>query len=209
MNVTKLAAYSGAAVVGAVAAVVSFGHLRHLALSAGEASLAAGLLPISVDGLLASSAAVMVADKQAGRRPRTSARVSFGAGCVATVAGNIGAASPTPVGWLVAAWAPLALLLVTEMLARTGTEPATRQNGVSATQSQDQGGTPTRVRTKPARKPTGERVAAAMARTPSATPAELAVRLRLSERTVHRYLPADAKSLLVSSEVASPNGGPS
>jgi hypothetical protein len=202
VNVTKLAAYGGAAVVGAVAAVVSFGHLRHLALTAGEAPLAAALLPISVDGLLASAAAVMVADKQAGARPRMSARVAFGAGCVATVGGNIGAAAPTPVGWLVAAWAPLALLLVTEMLARTGSKPPTSVKTRRANLSQDQALTPTPGRAKRPRKSTGERVQAARARTPGATPAELAARLGVSERTVQRHWPTPPV------EAASSNGGP-
>ncbi|WP_083931934.1 DUF2637 domain-containing protein [Nocardiopsis salina] len=44
--------WSGTAVVAAVAAIVSYGHMRDLLLSYGETALVAHLLPLSVDGLL-------------------------------------------------------------------------------------------------------------------------------------------------------------
>ncbi|WP_026115931.1 DUF2637 domain-containing protein [Nocardiopsis kunsanensis] len=44
--------WAGTGVVAAVAAIVSYGHMRDLLLSYGETALVAHLLPLSVDGLL-------------------------------------------------------------------------------------------------------------------------------------------------------------
>ena len=51
-GITAVIQWSGTAVVAAVAAVVSYGHMRALLLSYGETALVACLLPLSVDGLL-------------------------------------------------------------------------------------------------------------------------------------------------------------
>ena len=184
MNLARLAAYGGAAVVGGVAAVVSFGHLRAVAMAAGEEPVAATLLPVSVDGLLVSAAGVMVADRRAGRRARASARVAFAAGCVATVAGNLASASPTPLGWAVAAWAPVALLLVTEMLVRHGhVRPAERH---AEPRSHPVAGVRKGGRSR--RADTAERVAAAMAANPGASVSALARAAGVSRSTVRRHV---------------------
>ncbi|MGH3679308.1 MAG: DUF2637 domain-containing protein [Natronosporangium sp.] len=187
MNLTKLYAYGGAGVVGAVAAVVSFGHLRHLALAAGESAVAAALLPISVDGLLVAAAAMMWSDSRSGLRARLSARVAFGTGCAATVAGNVASARPTVTGWLVAAWAPLALLLVTEMLARRGRQVGDGVESLSTSDSPESVARPVRPR-KAGKRTAAERVSAARERLgPAATQAEVAKRARVSVRTAARY----------------------
>ncbi|MBN1172672.1 MAG: hypothetical protein JXA67_10910, partial [Micromonosporaceae bacterium] len=49
------------------------------------------------------------------------------------------------------------------------------------------------------RVPTPERIARAVARTPDASPAQIAARLRLSERTVQRYLPRGNGAALMTS----------
>jgi hypothetical protein len=205
-----------AALVAAVAGAASYSHIADVAIGAGERDWVGYSLPLAIDGLILVGVAALLEDKRAGRVGRASARVAIVVGVLATLGANLASAEPTITARLVAISAPVSFLLSVEVLTRvgkprTGTNQdqsaldssesgATRQNGVSATQSQDQGTPPTRVRAKPRTKPTGQRVAAAVARTPTATPAELAVRLRLSERTVHRYLPAPV-------EVASPNGG--
>lgn len=56
--------YSGLAIVAAVAAVVSYGHQRHLLLGYGESSLNATILPLAVDGLLTISATALIAMKE-------------------------------------------------------------------------------------------------------------------------------------------------
>ena len=185
MNGTRLAAFGGAAVVGGVAAVVSFGHLRAVALAAGEGHLAATLLPVSVDGLLVSAAGVMVADRQAGRRARTSARVSFAAGCAATVGGNLASAAPTPLGWAVASWAPLALLLVTEMLVRHG-RPEKRPAESDSKPRSRPVPTPRKAGGRTPRGEGADRVRAAMAASPEASVAALARAAGVSRSTVRR-----------------------
>jgi hypothetical protein len=207
-----------AALVATIAGAASWEHIASVALGSGERPWVAYSLPAAIDGLILVGVAALLEDKRSDRVGRLSARVAIVVGVVATLAANLASAEPTWTARAVAVAAPVSFLLSVEVLTRVGkprqilseskVAVLTRGNALSGTQSQDQGIPPTRVRTKPARKPTADRVAAAVARTPSASPAELAARLRLSERTVHRYLPADAKSLLVSSEVASPNGGP-
>nr|WP_255429698.1 DUF2637 domain-containing protein [Streptomonospora sp. PA3] len=61
-GITAVIQWSGTAVVAAVAAVVSYGHMRDLLLSYGETALVAHILPLSVDGLL------LVASVALGRR---------------------------------------------------------------------------------------------------------------------------------------------
>jgi hypothetical protein len=206
-----------AGLVATVAGAASYSHIADVAIGAGERDWVGYSLPLAIDGLILVGVAALLEDKRSDRVGRLSARVAIVVGVVATLAANLASAEPTWTARAVAVAAPVSFLLSVEVLTRVGKprhldhsdrdtvtvtsiKPLTSGNALSATHSQDQGTPPTRVRTKPARKPTGDRVAAAVARTPSATPAELAVRLRLSERTVHRYLPAPV-------EVASPNGG--
>ena len=59
----------GTGVVAAVAAVVSYGHMRDLLLSYGETALVAHLLPLSVDGLLLVASLALAAPKGDGTAP--------------------------------------------------------------------------------------------------------------------------------------------
>src|SRR5690606_14675890 len=143
----------------------------------------------------------MLEDAKADRHPRMSARFALVAGVAFTIAGNIASAEPTWLARAVAAVPAVSFLISVEDLARTGrprTTP-TREDALRGTQSQDPGRGGVAASTRARRKTTAERVAAAVARTPDATPAQLAARLRLSERTVQRYLPPAPVE-------ASPNG---
>lgn len=183
MNAAKVAAYGGAAVVGTVAAVVSFGHLRAVALAAGENATAATLLPVSVDGLLMASAGVMVLDWRAGRRSRPAARWAFAVGCAATLAGNVASATPTPLGWAVAGWAPLALLAVTEMLVRGG-QRKRPETAVERRSAPDP--TPRTPKRRTARGDAARRAAEAIRAHPGAPVAALARVAGVSRATVRR-----------------------
>jgi hypothetical protein len=110
-------AASGVSVVALTAALVSFSHMRRLALEAGESQLASWLLPISIDGAIAAAVAVILADSRAGRRPAglTWLLLALGLGC--SLAGNIASAEPTMTARAVAAWPPVALALGIEVLA--------------------------------------------------------------------------------------------
>lgn len=214
---TKIGARLAAAVVAAVAGIISYGHIRAVALSVGESDLAAALLPIGVDGLIVVATLAMLEDSRAGRHPRASARIALGFGVAATIAGNIGSAEPTWTARMVAAVPAISFLIAVEVLARTGkprdtakitnlNEPGNgsdhgrtqeKHSPVRATESAQNGGT----RGKGGTKPASERVKAAFRRTPDASNAAIASRLSLSERTVQRYRPPHPSE-------HSPNGTP-
>ncbi|HUY47992.1 MAG TPA: DUF2637 domain-containing protein [Streptosporangiaceae bacterium] len=52
--------------VAAIAAVVSFVHIEHLAITHGQTALAAGLLPLSIDGTVAAASLAMLRAARAG-----------------------------------------------------------------------------------------------------------------------------------------------
>lgn len=116
-RITLWTAVGGVGLVVVTAAVVSFSHVRALALEAGESDLAAWLIPISIDGAIAAAAAVILADSRAARRSTFLTWLLLGLGLAASLAANIASAEPTPVGWAVAGWPPIALALGIEVLA--------------------------------------------------------------------------------------------
>ena len=120
MNGTRIASITGAAAVAGVAAYSSWQHMVSTALRVGERHDVAMVLPLSVDGLLVSASIAMVDDRRAGRTPRWSARIAFVAGVAASLAANVAHAQPTWGARAVAAWPALALLLVVELLSRSG-----------------------------------------------------------------------------------------
>jgi hypothetical protein len=134
MNGTRSARNVSAAVVAGIAAWSSYSHMVHVALRFGERPEVAYVLPFSVDGMLVVSATAMVDDKRSGRPVRPAARIAFTAGVLASIAANIAAAEPTSGARIVAAWPALALLLVVEMLSRSG--HAQRQAAATGTAEQ-------------------------------------------------------------------------
>lgn len=102
-------------VVSAVAAVVSFCHMQHLATEAGEA-WRADVLPLSVDGLLVAASLVIFVRRRAGRPAGGLPWVGLLLGVSASVAANIAAAQPTALGRVVASWPPVAFALSFELL---------------------------------------------------------------------------------------------
>lgn len=106
--------------VAAIAAYASWSHMVGVALRFGERSDVAHLLPISVDGLLLVSLALMALDKLNGYRPRISAIVNTGIGATASVVANVAHAHPTPGARVIAAWPAVALFLAAHMIAGRG-----------------------------------------------------------------------------------------
>lgn len=110
--------------VALTAAVISFFHVRDIALEAGESELVAWLLPISIDGAIAAAAAVILADSRAGRRPGLLTWLFLVLGLCASLAANVASAEPTLTARAVAIWPPIALALGIEVLSslarRTG-----------------------------------------------------------------------------------------
>lgn len=107
----------GVTVVALTAALVSFSHIRHLAVEAGETELASWLLPVSVDGAIVAAVAVILADSRAGRRSAGLTWLLLALGLVGSLAANIASAEPTMTARAVAAWPPVALALGIEVLA--------------------------------------------------------------------------------------------
>lgn len=113
--------------IGTVALIAAWGSYRHMldvATIAGQPIEVAATLPLSVDGMLLVATLAMADDKASGRSPRAWARFAFWLGAVISVSANIAStvvhngADPLSIG--VAAWAPIALLVVTEIMARPG-----------------------------------------------------------------------------------------
>lgn len=110
-------------VVAGVAAGNSYEHMRDVAFLGHQLDPFASTLPLSVDGLLVIASLALAEDKAQHRQPRTWARGAFWFGAVISLAANVASTlvhhhDPLSVG--VAAWPPIALLVVTEILARPG-----------------------------------------------------------------------------------------
>lgn len=86
-------------VVALVAGAASYGHMYEVALMGGESTWIARVFPITVDGLV-------LAALRRGDAGKWWLRLAL----AVSVAANVAAADPTPTGWAVAAWPPLALL---------------------------------------------------------------------------------------------------
>lgn len=137
-------AYASAAVVAAVAAVVSFEHMRYVGRVAGE-EWRSWLIPLSVDGQLISATLVAWFARKQGRSIPGITLMSLILGLWASVGANIVAALlpgsgalPEGWGWLpvaVGVWPPIALALAFESVLRlrdlTG-EPRAADQEVSA-----------------------------------------------------------------------------
>jgi transposase-like protein len=108
----------GVIVVAGVAAVLSYAHMRHLAIEAGE-GWRADLLPLSVDGMMVVASMTALARRRAGEQAWFAWTAIF-LGVAASLAANVAAAEPTLKGRLVAGWAPLALLFAFELLLQQG-----------------------------------------------------------------------------------------
>ncbi len=102
--------------VAAIAAVISFVHIEHLALTHGQTSLAAALLPVSIDGTVAAASLVMLRAARAGLGTPWLARVMLGLAVVATLAANVAnGARYGLAGALLSGWPAVAFIGSAEM----------------------------------------------------------------------------------------------
>lgn len=212
MKATRIASTVGAGLVAGIAAWASWHHMVEVATKFGEDPVVSRWVPLSVDGMLVVASAVMADDKAARRSPRTSAKIAFIVGVIASVGANIAAAEPTTGARIVAAWPAIALLLVAEMLTRTSSpvevappvgvsQPTTHQAPTAAPlaarpanieQSPDDApaGPPKRV--TPPVLTSRAKVERALAARPDGTPAQIAADADVSESTARRYMPRTA-----------------
>jgi len=101
--------------VAAVAAIVSFAHMREVAARAGE-QWRAWLLPLSVDGLVVAASMVLLTRRRAGLPGGRLAWCALLGGVGASLAANVAAAEPTATARVVAAWPALAFAVAFELL---------------------------------------------------------------------------------------------
>ncbi|MEV4078381.1 DUF2637 domain-containing protein [Nonomuraea fuscirosea] len=103
-------------VLAGIAAVVSFRHMRELAVAHGEDELAAALIPLAVDGtIVAASMALLRASRQ-GDRGGVLPWVLLIVSSLASIGANVAVAEPTVIARLIAGWPSLALIGAYEML---------------------------------------------------------------------------------------------
>ena len=102
--------------VAAIAAVISFQHIQHLALTHGQTPLAAVLLPLSIDGTVAAASLVMLRAARGGFDTPWLARSMLALAVVATLAANIGYGLPYGIpGALLSGWPAAAFIGSAEM----------------------------------------------------------------------------------------------
>jgi hypothetical protein len=110
--------------VAGVAAYVSWGHLKTVAEWGHQTGAAALTLPLSVDGMLGVCSLAMAEDKANRCKPRGWARFGFWLGALVSLAGNWASIYVLwgwdPLALAVSCWAPIALLVVVETIARKG-----------------------------------------------------------------------------------------
>ena len=102
--------------VAAIAAVISFVHIEHLAITHGQTALAAMLLPLSIDGTVAAASLVLLRAARAGLAAPWLAQFMLGLSVLATLAANVGygAAYGLP-GALLSGWPAVAFIGSAEM----------------------------------------------------------------------------------------------
>jgi len=123
MNSTKtrrIISHTGTGTVAAIAGVVSYSHMRELAIHTGQPTALASILPLSVDGMMIV-ATIALTD---GRAHKLAARVAFWLGVIASLAANLLASRPDLEARLVSVWPAIALLLTIEVIANSAPKPA-------------------------------------------------------------------------------------
>jgi Protein of unknown function (DUF2637) len=106
------------ALLAAIAAAVSYGHMHLLALEHGQGAWASAVIPLSVDGMIVASSMSLLLDSRLGRRGGVLPWVLLMIGAVASLAANIAAAEPSLAGRVIAAWPSFALTASYELLMR-------------------------------------------------------------------------------------------
>lgn len=107
----------GVTVVALTSAIISYGHVRSLALDQGQTALAALLYPLSLDGAIAAAVAAILAKSRQGRQASMMTWLLLGLGLSGSLAANIASAEPTITARVLAGFPPLMLAVGIEVLA--------------------------------------------------------------------------------------------
>lgn len=103
-------------VLAAIAAVVSYRHMRELALAHGEDELAAALIPLAVDGTIVAASMSLLGASRQGLRGGLLPWALLIISSLASIGANVAVAEPTVIARLIAGWPSLALIGAYEML---------------------------------------------------------------------------------------------
>jgi len=102
--------------VAAIAAVVSYIHIENLAVTHGQTTLAAMLLPLSIDGTVAAASLVLLRAARAGLAAPWLAQFMLALSVLATLAANVGyGARYGLAGALLSGWPAVAFIGSAEM----------------------------------------------------------------------------------------------
>ncbi|MGP0027915.1 MAG: DUF2637 domain-containing protein [Streptosporangiaceae bacterium] len=102
--------------VAAIAAVISYVHIERLAVTHGQAVLAAYLLPLSIDGTVAAASLVLLRAARAGLSAPWLAQAMLGLAVVATLAANVAYGARFGItGSLLSGWPAVAFIGSAEM----------------------------------------------------------------------------------------------
>lgn len=207
MSGSALIRWSTVAAVAAVAGVagwVSYEHAFAVVRAHGESGAIAAAYPVTVDGLIYSASMVLLDSARRGVRAPALARWLLAVGISATLVANVAAGIRFGVmGAVVAAWPALALVGSYEqlmMIIRREAVPQVSTAGEAVAEDSDiavaiEPATMPAVKRTPRRpKTTADKVATLRATHPDMTQAQMAARLKVSERTIRRHLAsADAR----------------
>jgi Protein of unknown function (DUF2637) len=114
---TALRKLAGVAVclVAAIAAVISYEHVYHLAVTLGQPKLAAWLMPSSVDGSIGAASAALLSAARLGLRSPRVAQAMLALGVLATLTANAYSGSSHGIpGMALAMWPGIAFIGSTE-----------------------------------------------------------------------------------------------
>jgi hypothetical protein len=175
--------------VAAIAATVSYVHVASLALRYGQPPVAAYLLPVSIDGLVATSSLVMLRAARTAMSAPWLARAGLVLAVGATLACNVAYGLPHGVpGALLSGWPAVAFIVAAEMaISMTRRRPVRTATGGQADKPAPAA---TPVKRTPAKTavsaPAADTIKTALTADPYMTTGQLAAMTGLSDRTVRR-----------------------
>ena len=121
--------------VAAIAAVVSYQHLYHLAVTHGETRMDSALIPLSIDGTVVTASLLMLRAARLGLPTPWLARCMLAVAVIMTVAANVAFGWQYAIwGILIAGWPAAAFLMNAESSISFGrkTHPAAESDTVTA-----------------------------------------------------------------------------
>lgn len=137
--------------VATIAAVVSYMHVAELALRYGQPAIAAYLLPVSIDGLVAVASLVLLRSARLGVSAPWLARTGLVLAVAATLGCNV--AFGLPHGWpgaLLSGWPAVGFVVAAEMaISMTRKRPRPAPGGNPVTTPRTRGRTRPRTRSAP------------------------------------------------------------